>query len=58
MVQQVLDSENLLSQVHAKIKDQVPDAPPGHPIIDWLWAHKEIIIQIIITIIGIVAGGT
>jgi hypothetical protein len=61
-IQQVLDNPAMLSQAHTRIAAEVPVQESGsgtaHPILDWLWAHKELILQIIMTIVALFASGT
>lgn len=57
----VLGDENLLSQVvdHTKSFGTPPKGGPGdHPVLEWLWDHREEIIKFILTLIGLLASGS
>lgn len=57
-VDQALADPNILKQIQDKVKTDVPPVPAGHPILEWLWAHKDTIISIIMTIIQLLGAGS
>lgn len=54
----ILSDENLLGQTMDQVKAELGDAPANHPILDWLWEHRETIIKVILTIISLLASGS
>ena len=57
----ILANENLLSQVvdHAKSFGIPPKSGSGEfPILEWLWDHRQQIIQFILTLISMLGVGS
>lgn len=57
-IQTVIDTPEMFDALVTKTQTDLPPAPTGRPILDWLIAHGPQILQFIMSIIAMFAAGS